>query len=42
MSQELLESLMQISIEPDLLPDTNVIYDNIGKSATELSKLLIF
>lgn len=42
MSQELLESLMLISIEPDLLPDTNVIIDNIGKSTTELSKLLIF
>lgn len=41
MGQEMLESLMLISIESDLIPDKNIIMDKLGKSSNELSKLLI-
>lgn len=41
MSQDQLESLMLLSIESYLIPNSNVVIDNLGKSSTELSKLLI-
>lgn len=41
MGQNPLESLMLLSIESDLIPDTNIVIDNLGKSSLELSKLLM-
>jgi hypothetical protein len=41
MKEELLESLMLISVESDVIPTTNKIIDTIGRSSTVLSNLLI-
>lgn len=42
MKEELLESLMLISIEADIIPETDIIIDAIGRSSETLSNLLIF
>lgn len=42
MKEELLESLMLISIESDMIPEIPEIIDAIGKSSGTFSNLLIF
>lgn len=42
MKEELLESLMLISVESDMVPEKENIIDPIGRSSKTLSNLLIF
>jgi len=41
MGQKIFESLLIISIEYNLVLNTNIVVDYIGKNLTELSELLI-